>query len=97
MSDLGLLSYYLGIEVKQEEGKISICKSAYANKILEMAGMKGCNSCATPMENRLKLSKHGGGDLVDATRFPTLGLTLPMPWELLAGSWRNQEHNTGKQ
>jgi hypothetical protein len=32
MSDLGLLSYYLGIEVKQKSGEISLCQSAYAVK-----------------------------------------------------------------
>jgi hypothetical protein len=30
MSDLGLLSYYLGIEVKQKPGEIKICQNAYA-------------------------------------------------------------------
>jgi hypothetical protein len=32
MSDLGLLSYYLGLEVKQKPGDITICQSAYAEK-----------------------------------------------------------------
>jgi hypothetical protein len=34
MSDLGLLSYYLGIEVQQKNGEITICQSAYATKIV---------------------------------------------------------------
>jgi hypothetical protein len=50
MSDLGLLSYYLGLEVKQKPGEISICQSAYAEKILEILGMKNCNPVDTPME-----------------------------------------------
>jgi len=50
MSDLGLLSYYLGLEVKQGPGEITICQSAYANKIVEISGMKGCNPVDTPME-----------------------------------------------
>jgi hypothetical protein len=37
---MGLLSYYLGIEVKQKPGEIKICQSAYAKKILEICGMK---------------------------------------------------------
>jgi len=57
MSDLGLLSYYLGIEVKQGGGEITLSQSAYALKILENANMKNCNSCDTPMECRLKLCK----------------------------------------
>nr|GEV63942.1 ribonuclease H-like domain, reverse transcriptase, RNA-dependent DNA polymerase [Tanacetum cinerariifolium] len=38
MSDLGLLAYYLGIEVIQTSSDISIKQSAYANKILKEAG-----------------------------------------------------------
>ena len=30
MSDLGLLSYYLGIEVTQTKAGITLCQSAYA-------------------------------------------------------------------
>jgi hypothetical protein len=35
MSDLRLLTYYLGIEVRQDEAEISLCQSAYALKLLE--------------------------------------------------------------
>jgi hypothetical protein len=35
MSDLSLLSYYLGIEVKQGDGGITLSQSSYAVKILE--------------------------------------------------------------
>lgn len=41
--------------------------ASYTSKILELAGMGGCNACQTPMENRLKLSKENAGDVVDAT------------------------------
>ncbi|GJU74215.1 ribonuclease H-like domain, reverse transcriptase, RNA-dependent DNA polymerase, partial [Tanacetum coccineum] len=50
MSDLGLLAYYLGIEVTQTEGDISIKQSAYANKILKEAGMIDCNETLIPMD-----------------------------------------------
>jgi hypothetical protein len=43
MSDMGLLSYYLGIEVKQEDSGITLSQTAYASKILETAGMLNCN------------------------------------------------------
>lgn len=62
MSDLGLLSYYLGIEVKQGEKSISICQSGYARNILEKMGMGDCNPCQIPMEPRTKMSKDGGGE-----------------------------------
>lgn len=72
MSDLGLLSYYLGMEVQQKDEQITVRQSSYAQKILEMAGMEGCNPCHTPMENRLKLSKSQAGDPVDATRYMSI-------------------------
>ncbi|WVZ48984.1 LOW QUALITY PROTEIN: hypothetical protein U9M48_000369 [Paspalum notatum var. saurae] len=72
MSDLGLLSYYLGIEVCQTEGSITVCQSAYARKILENAGMGECNMCHTPMENGLKLSKKEDGEPVDTTRYRSM-------------------------
>ena len=57
MSDLGRLSYYLGIEVKQREGSIMLSQERYAAKILEEAGLKGCNAVHIPMDAGLKLSK----------------------------------------
>lgn len=50
MSDLGSLSYYLGIEVRQGDGEITLCQAGYAKKILEIAGMSNCNPCHTLME-----------------------------------------------
>lgn len=72
MSDLGPLSYYLGIEVVQEKGEITLCQQAYAGKILEQAGMSDCNSCHTPMECRLKLKKDDGAKAVDATLYRSI-------------------------
>ncbi|KAJ0967732.1 hypothetical protein J5N97_024649 [Dioscorea zingiberensis] len=72
MSDLGLLSYYLGIEVKQSAHGVSLCQSGYAAKILEQSGMKCCNPCQTPMENRLKLSKKSEDPAVDATMYRSI-------------------------
>lgn len=57
MSDLGRLTYYLGIQVNQHQGGISLNQARYAHKILEEAGMKNCNLVHTPMETELKLSK----------------------------------------
>lgn len=50
MSDLGLLTYYLGIEVKQSSTGIIIKQEAYARRILEEAGLADCNPNSIPME-----------------------------------------------
>lgn len=69
MSDLGLLSFYMGIEVHQESGGISLHEAHYAKKILEMAGMADCKAAATPMEERLRLSRDSKAEEVDATLY----------------------------
>ena len=50
MSDLGKLSYYLGIEVEQAEGYIELKQTSYAMKIIEKAGLAGCNPTKYPMD-----------------------------------------------
>lgn len=72
MSDLGLLSYYLGIEVCQGEGEIMLHQGSYAAKILETANMSNCNSCSMPMECRLKLRKDDDGEPFDATLYRSI-------------------------
>ena len=69
MSDLGMLMYYLGLEVNQTTAGITISQGAYATKILEAAGLASCNPSITPMESRLKLSKSSTDPAVDATEY----------------------------
>jgi hypothetical protein len=69
MNDLGLLCFYLGIEVHQGGDDIKLSQVAYALKILERAGMASYNPCHTPMEHRLKLSKASTAVPVDATEY----------------------------
>jgi hypothetical protein len=72
MSDLGLLHYYLGIEIKQGQEGVSLCQGAYAAKILEKTGLADCNSCQVPMEPRLKLSKESDQPGVDQTEYMSI-------------------------
>ena len=69
MSDLGLLHYYLRIEVGQGNGKISIKQTAYAKKVLEQFGMIECNSIKYPMETKIQVQKDDEGHPVDATEY----------------------------
>jgi hypothetical protein len=69
MSDLGLLSYYLGMEVKQKPGAITVCQSSYAKKIIEICGMKGCNPVDTPMEQHVKLLPGKPESVLNATKY----------------------------
>lgn len=53
MSNLGKLSYYLGIKFEQEKNYIKLKQSAYARKILEKAGLGKCKPVTYPMESKL--------------------------------------------
>ncbi|CAO2193121.1 unnamed protein product [Urochloa humidicola] len=72
MSDLGPLSFYLGIEVHQDDTGITLRQTAYAKRVVEMAGLAECNSAHTPMEERLKLSRDSTAEEVDATHYRRL-------------------------
>ncbi|XP_066361409.1 uncharacterized mitochondrial protein AtMg00810-like [Miscanthus floridulus] len=72
MSDLGALSYYLGIEVRQGKDELMLGQSAYASKLLERSGMAECKSCVTPMEERLKPKKASTTAKVDATLYRSI-------------------------
>ena len=56
MSDLGMLTYYLGIEVLQGEDGIVLKQDRYARRILEET-VASCNSTHVPMEMNSKFSK----------------------------------------
>ncbi|KAL1219424.1 Retrovirus-related Pol polyprotein from transposon RE1 [Cardamine amara subsp. amara] len=58
MSDLGRLTYYLGIEVHQHKDGITLTQERYASKILEEAGMNECNASQVPMDQSVRLSKN---------------------------------------
>jgi hypothetical protein len=71
MSDLGHLSY-LGIEVHQSDSGITPRQTAYAKRIVELAGLTNCNPALTSMEEMLKLSCDSTTEEVDATQYRRL-------------------------
>ncbi|XP_066396132.1 secreted RxLR effector protein 161-like [Miscanthus floridulus] len=71
MSDPGPLSFYLGIEVHQDDSGITLRQTAYAKRVVELAGLTDCNPALTPME-RLKLSRDSTTEEVDATQYRRL-------------------------
>ncbi|CAJ2633694.1 unnamed protein product [Trifolium pratense] len=72
MTDIGLMSYYLGIEVKQEDHGILITQEGYAKEVLKKFKMDDANPVSTPMECGIKLSKHGEGETVNPSLFKSL-------------------------
>jgi hypothetical protein len=72
MSDLGLLSFYLGIEVHQGDSGITLQQTAYVKRVVELAGLTDCNPALTSMEERLKLRRDSTTEEVDATQYRRL-------------------------
>ena len=57
MTDLGLMMFFLGIEVQQSESGIFISQTKYASEILKRVNMSNCKTTPTPVITCLKLSK----------------------------------------
>jgi len=72
MTDLGLLHYYLGIEVIQNPKFIFISQKKYIGELLCKFGMQDCNYVSTPIEKNLKISSNEGNTLEDATKYMQL-------------------------
>lgn len=72
MTNLGLLKYFLGIEVTQSEDGIFICQYKYAKDILKRFRMKNCKLVVTPIAIGTKLSKDVHGLYIDLTLFKQL-------------------------
>lgn len=76
MTDIGLMAYYLSIEVKQKEEDVFISQESYAREILKKFKMENCKPISTPMENGIKMSKREEGESVDPTFFKSLAESL---------------------
>ena len=72
MTDIGLMAYYLSIEVKQKEEGIFISQESYAREMLKKFKMNDCKPISTPIECGVKLSKNEKGEKVDPTFFKSL-------------------------
>jgi hypothetical protein len=69
MSDLGVLSFYLGLEVEQQKDYITVRQTSYAKKVLTQFGMGDCNLTRVPMDPGTKLDADKQGEKVDATEY----------------------------
>jgi hypothetical protein len=69
MKDLGLMHYFLGLEVWQSLEKIFLNQGKYGVEIMKRFDMLECKSMNTPMETKLKLLVDTSSKLIDATLY----------------------------
>lgn len=72
MTDLGLMSFFLGMEVKQDHERVFICQKKYAKEILKKFQMEDCRSTTTPMNQKEKFSNDNGVEKVDEHYYRSL-------------------------
>lgn len=72
MTDMGLMSYFLCLEVMQTSEGIFISQKKFAGDILKRFKMEFCNPIKTPVKARSHLSKAGNGELVNASAYRSL-------------------------
>jgi hypothetical protein len=72
MSDIGLMHYFLGMEVWQEEGHIFLDQGKYAADILSRFQMEDCRPMSTPMITNWNKLSASDSQLVDDTAYRQL-------------------------
>ncbi|KAK3039330.1 hypothetical protein RJ639_028730 [Escallonia herrerae] len=76
MTVIGLMSYYLGIEVQRRDDGIFISQEAYAKEVSKRFTMENYNSISIPIEVEKKLSRHIKEGPIDQTLFRSLAGSL---------------------
>ncbi|KAA3474308.1 Integrase, catalytic core [Gossypium australe] len=72
MSDLELMTYFLGMGVCQAEGGIFLGQKTFALKVLSKFSMENCKQTSTPMAFRVKLSSQGVHEQVSEPTYSSL-------------------------
>jgi hypothetical protein len=72
MKDLGLMHYFLGLEVWHRSDEIFLLQGKYTIEILQRFRMMDCKSMATPMMINVKLLSDSSSYLVDPMMYRQL-------------------------
>jgi hypothetical protein len=72
MRHMGLVHFFLRIEINKDASSIKLSQSKYARDILAIFHMADCKSSPTPFLSRVRLEDGGDTPLVDNTLYTQL-------------------------
>eukprot|EP00253_Pinus_taeda_P023541 PITA_23541 len=72
MTDMGLLNFFLGLEIHHRDSSITISQPKYARDLLARFHMSDCKPAATPFLSGIKLENGKDTPLVDCTLYRQL-------------------------
>ncbi|KAK4385580.1 Retrovirus-related Pol polyprotein from transposon RE2 [Sesamum angolense] len=72
MRDLGIMHFFLGIEINQEKEEIFICQRKYTETLLKKFKMESCKTVTTPLVTGEKYQKEDGSQKVDGSMYRSL-------------------------
>ncbi|KAJ9537899.1 hypothetical protein OSB04_030632 [Centaurea solstitialis] len=76
MTDLGKLSFFLGVSVTRTPHHMFLSQKKYAEDIFHRANMTNCKSMPTPVDSQSKLSANDGPPVEDPTLYRSLAGAL---------------------
>ncbi|XP_028060142.1 uncharacterized protein LOC114263745 [Camellia sinensis] len=72
MKDLGLLSYFLDLEISHDPSGYFLSQAKYTSDLLARAALTDCKTTSTPVDPQTRLTPLDGHQLSDATLYPQL-------------------------
>ncbi|KAM1466444.1 hypothetical protein ACFX2I_031643 [Malus domestica] len=72
MKDLGLLRYFLGLEIEYHSQGLFVHQSKYVKDLLHKTAMSDCKYCVTPSYPNHKLLKHSSPPYKDPTTYRSI-------------------------
>eukprot|EP00253_Pinus_taeda_P030194 PITA_30194 len=72
MKDMGLMHYFLGMEVCYKDGEVFVSQGKYSNEILKQFHMEKCQPMQTPLASNWRKEDATSGEVVAATVYRQL-------------------------
>jgi hypothetical protein len=76
VKDMGSIQHFLGISIRRNKHGFFLSQTAYAEDLLERAGMANCNTVTTPADTKPKAAATDGKLIDDATTFRSIAGAL---------------------